>query len=106
MFRTSIAPRPTTSRKRNLMRRLMALTAAGVMLAGPALSASPKVVNTYQDWTVYTVDDKNGTVCYAASEPKKQDGSFKKRDRPHVIVAKLPGAEPNEQVSVQPGYSF
>ena len=91
------------------MRRLIAFTATGVLLAGQALSATPaapKLVSTYQDWTVYTVDDKNGTVCYAASEPKKQDGNFKKRDRPHVIVAKLPGAEPNEQVSVQPGYAF
>ena len=45
------------------MRRLIAFTATGVLLAGPALSAAPKMVNTYQDWAVYTVDDKNGWIA-------------------------------------------
>jgi hypothetical protein len=88
------------------MRLLIALTAIAATLTGTALAASPKPVGTYQDWNVYTVDDTNGLLCYAASQPKKEDGNWTRRGARAVIVAKLPGAEPNEQVSVQPGYAF
>jgi hypothetical protein len=88
------------------MRRLIALTAIAAALSGPALAAAPKPVGSYQDWNVYTVDDSNGLLCYAASQPKKEDGNWTRRGARAVIVAKLPGADPNEQVSVQPGYAF
>lgn len=88
------------------MRLPIALTVIVSVLAGPALAATPRAVGTYQDWNVYTVDDANGLLCYAASQPKKEDGNWTRRGARAVIVAKLPGAEPNEQVSVQPGYAF
>lgn len=87
------------------MRLLIALAAA-VLLAGPVFAATPRVIGTFQDWNVYTVEDSNGQLCYAASVPKKEDGNWTRRGARAVIVAKLPGAAPNEQVSVQPGYAF
>jgi hypothetical protein len=75
-------------------------------LAAPAGAASPRFVGTFQDWNVYTVDNQNGVLCYAASEPRKEEGNYTRRGSPAVIVAKLPGDPPNEQVSAQPGYSF
>lgn len=83
---------------------LAALLAA--TLAAPALAAAPRFVGTFQDWNVYTVDNQGGLLCYAASEPKKEEGNYTRRGSPAVIVAKLPGDAPNEQVSAQPGYSF
>jgi hypothetical protein len=88
------------------MRLLVVLAAVGALLACPVFAATPRVIGTYQDWNVYTVDDTNGLLCYAASVPKKEDGNWSRRGARAVIVAKLPGAAPNEQVSVQPGYSF
>lgn len=81
---------------------LLAVAAA----ATPTFAATPRFVGTYQDWNVYVVEDGNGRLCYAASEPKKEEGNYTRRGAAAVIVAKLPGDAPNEQVSVQPGYSF
>jgi hypothetical protein len=88
------------------MRLLTALATAGLIVAGSAVAATPRVVGTFQDWNVYTVEDSNGRLCYAASVPRKEDGNWTRRGARALIVAKLPGAPPNEQVSVQPGYTF
>jgi hypothetical protein len=88
------------------MRSLAFLALLAVATPAPTLAATPRFVGTFQDWNVYAVDDGNGRLCYAASEPKKEEGNYTRRGAAAVIVAKLPGDEPNEQVSVQPGYSF
>ena len=71
-----------------------------------AAAQTPKFVSTHRDWTLYEVDGDKGRVCYVASEPTKQEGNYKKRGNPAVLVARLPGEPPTEQVSVQPGYTF
>lgn len=88
------------------MRSLAFLALLAVVATTPTLAATPRFVGTFQDWNVYAVDDANGRLCYAASEPKKEEGNYSRRGAAAVIVAKLPGDAPNEQVSVQPGYSF
>ena len=35
-----------------------------------------------------------------------QSGNYSRRDTPAVLVARLPGNTPSEQVSVQPGYAY
>jgi hypothetical protein len=35
-----------------------------------------------------------------------QEGNYAKRGNPAVLVARLPGDPPGEQVSVQPGYAY
>jgi len=79
---------------------------AAFACAGPAAAQTPKFVSTHRDWTLYEVDGDKGRVCYVASEPTKQEGDYKKRGNPAVLVARLPGEPPTEQVSVQPGYNF
>ena len=66
----------------------------------------PKQISVHKDWSVYEVTDSRGRICYAASEPKEQSGNYSRRDPPALLVARLPGDPPPEQVSVQPGYSF
>jgi invasion protein IalB len=89
------------------MRTILLLAALlAALAAAPEAGAAPRFVGTFQDWNVYTVDNDNGRLCYAASEPKKEEGNYTRRGSPAVIVARLPIAPPNEQVSAQPGYSF
>lgn len=88
------------------MRSLAFLALLAVVAGTPALAATPRFVGTFQDWNVYAVEDSNGRLCYAASEPKKEEGNYTRRGAAALIVAKLPGDAPNEQISVQPGYSF
>ena len=66
----------------------------------------PKQISVHKDWSVYEVTDSRGRICYAASEPKEQSGNYSRRDPPALLVARLPGDPPPEQVSVQPGYSY
>ena len=69
-------------------------------------AAAPKQVSAHRDWSVYEVTDSRGRICYVATEPKEQAGNYSRRDPPALLVARLPGNPPSEEVSVQPGYSY
>ena len=88
---------------RSALALIVAVAAGG---AGTALAQAPKLLANHRDWTVYEVPDPKGKVCYIASEPTKQEGTYSKRGNPAVLVALLPGEPPTEQVSVQPGYAY
>ena len=83
---------------------LLAIILAQAVL--PAAAQTPKFLASHRDWTVYLVEGERGKVCYIASEPTKQEGTYKARGNPAVLVARLPGEPPSEQVSVQPGYAY
>ena len=82
----------------------------GGRAARPAMprpaAAAPKQISAHRDWSVYEVTDARGRICYVASEPTNQSGNYSRRDPPAVLVARLPGSPPSEQVSVQPGYAY
>lgn len=69
-------------------------------------AAAPRQISAHRDWSVYEVTDNRGRICYIASEPTAQSGNYSRRDPPAVLVARLPGSPPSEEVSVQPGYSY
>ena len=80
-----------------------------LLLAFVPLSAaaqSPQFLGTYRDWNVYKFTDGDQTICYIASEPKKQEGNYTGRDRPALLVTRRPGSRVVDEVSVQPGYSY
>lgn len=83
---------------------LAALLVAAFGVA-PAAAQTPQFLSTHRNWTVYELESPART-CYVASEPTKQEGSYRQRGNPAVLVAKQPGDQPSEQVSVQPGYTF
>jgi invasion protein IalB len=94
---------------RPLLLALATCLAAWAADGGPALAQAtqpPKFISNFKDWTVYVVDGERGKVCYIASEPTKQEGNYTKRGNPAVLVARLPGDQPSDQVSVQPGYAY
>jgi Invasion associated locus B (IalB) protein len=71
-----------------------------------AAAQSPQFLGTYRDWNVYKFTDGDQTICYIASEPKKQEGDYTRRDRPAMLVTRRPGSRVVDEVSVQPGYSY
>ena len=71
-----------------------------------AQDETPQFVETYRDWNLYTYANSQGRVCYIASEPTKEEGDYTRRGPAAVLVARLPMDGPNEQVSVQPGYTY
>ena len=88
--------------------RSIPIALAVVIALFPAWLAAqtPEFIQTYRDWNLYKFDNGQGTVCYIASEPTKEEGNYTRRGPAAVLVAKLPMEEPNEQVSVQPGYPY
>jgi hypothetical protein len=66
----------------------------------------PQFVGSHRDWNVYKFQDADETICYIASEPKKQEGDYTRRGNPAVLVTRRPGARVLYEVSVQPGYAY
>lgn len=95
--------------RREIM-RITPMILAAVLALLPSLASAqngtPQFVETFRDWNLYSYDNGQGQVCYIASEPTKEEGNYTRRGPAAVLVAKLPMDAPNEQVSVQPGYSY
>jgi invasion protein IalB len=66
----------------------------------------PQFVGSHRDWNVYKFQDGDQTICYIASEPKKQEGNYTRRGSVAVLVTRRPGPRVAYEVSVQPGYTF
>jgi hypothetical protein len=71
-----------------------------------ALAQTPQFLGTYRDWNVYAFTENDEKICYMASEPKKEEGNYTRRDNPAVLVTRRPGPKVVDEVSVQPGYSY
>jgi hypothetical protein len=56
----------------------------------PAGAGSPKPVGKFKDWSAYTMQDQNRTVCFIVSEPKSKSLSDKKAARgdPFFLVTR------------------
>jgi hypothetical protein len=66
----------------------------------------PEFVGSHRDWNVYKFTDDSQTICYIASEPKKQGGNYTRRGSPAVLVTRRPGPHVVYEVSVDPGYTY
>ena len=81
---------------------------AAASLAGPA--SAQDVVATFDDWTVYSYVEAGRKVCYVGSHPAKEEGTFRKRSDPIVLVAHRGGEAASEaateEVSVTSGYPY
>jgi invasion protein IalB len=75
------------------------------VLAPSLADAAPKLVSNHQAWNLYVVEGDE-KVCYIASEPTKQEGTYKSRGNPFIIVARIPSNPPIDEVSVRAGYTY
>ncbi|WGF88847.1 invasion associated locus B family protein [Marinivivus vitaminiproducens] len=87
-------------------RLLAAALFVGGLLAGqPASAQQPTFVGSYRDWNVYTATVDGRFNCYIASVPKKEEGSYQRRDPAAVLVTRVKGSTTDE-VSVRSGYPY
>jgi hypothetical protein len=84
----------------------LALAGLMVLLALPALAQAPQFLGSHRDWYVYRYQDGDQTICYMASEPKKQEGNYTRRGNPALLVTRRPAPRVVDEVSVQPGYTY
>lgn len=93
---------------RSIGRLVLVAAAFGALSVsiGVGSAAAQELIATHGDWTVYTYVENGKKVCYTASRPAKQEGSFKKRSEPYAIVTRREIAKGAEEVSVTAGYPY
>ena len=69
-------------------------------------AASPQVIGEYGDWTAYYYNDRQGSVCYMVSRPKKDEGKYNKRGNIGVWVTHRPADKTYDVVNFEAGYKF
>lgn len=85
-----------------------ALIGVWVVLAalGGSEPARAAFVERFRNWSLYVHEDPNGKVCFVASVPTRQEGTYRRRDQPRLFVTQFGGKSPRQEVSVDPGYTF
>lgn len=74
------------------------------VVAAVAQEPEPERRGQFRDWHLYVHASDQGRTCFIVSEPTSEEGNYRRRGQPALLVAEFPMAEPNTQVSVQPGY--
>lgn len=68
-------------------------------------NTSPKKIGTFGDWRAFTMTEKGKPVCYMVSFPKSEEGTYKKRGKPYIMITHRPEENYNV-VSVYFGYKL
>ncbi|NBX66319.1 MAG: hypothetical protein EBQ96_04915 [Proteobacteria bacterium] len=84
--------------------RILAIALFAV--TAPAMADEPKLLSTHGDWTAYSFKENGGTVCYMASQPKKSEGNYKKRDQVFALVTHRPAENTKNVFSFIAGYTY
>jgi len=88
------------------LRSTLILSALLSVVSVAAFADEPKVVSTHGDWTAYSFKEGNATVCYMASQPKKAEGNYKKRDDIFALVTHRPAENTRNVFSYIAGYEY
>ena len=91
-----------------LARSYVSLILASILLfaAPPLGAAEPKLLGQYRDWEAYRLKEDGKFVCYAASQPTKTKGKYKKRGDIVVLVTHRPARNERDVVNFFAGYTF
>ena len=86
---------------------VLALTAALAWSgAGLALAQDIQNLGKFGDWRAYAYDEKGEKACYIASQPKKDEGDYKKRGEIYAMVTHRPADKVRDEVSLAAGYRY
>ena len=74
--------------------------------AAPALAQEIKSLGAFGDWRAYAFDEKGEKACYIASQPKKDEGDYKRRGEIYAMVTHRPADKVRDEVSLAAGYRY
>jgi hypothetical protein len=89
-----------------MISRFLAALLLIVCFASSASADEPKLISTHGDWTAYSFKEGPGTVCYMASQPKKAEGKYSKRDPVFALVTHRPAENTKNVFSYIAGYAY
>lgn len=90
------------------MRGILRATAIATILFTAATSAfaQTKLIETFNDWTLYAHESSTDRVCFAASAPKSSEPAAARRDPIYVYISAWPGEGVRSELSIKIGYPF
>ena len=77
---------------------------AAVSPAGAA--EKPDLLVGFKDWIGYKTTQGGNQLCYMASEPKRDEGTYTIRGNIYAIVSHRPAARSSNVVSIHAGYTY
>ena len=86
--------------------RLGAIVLVGLLWPMTAMASEPKQIGSFADWRAYTFEDAGGKICYAVSEPKKDEGKYSKRGDIYFLVTHRPSGKVFNEISIITGYTY
>lgn len=84
--------------------RYAAVACAAFLAMSASAVQAQKLENQYNDWNVFTIKQSGKTVCYMASAPVKQTGTYKSRGEPYMLVTHR--SSNVDEVSLSSGYPY
>jgi len=82
---------------------VLTVALGAVVFANGPVSAADSI-GTFDAWNAFA--EKDGSMCYIGSEPKKAEGKYKKRGDPFVLVTHRPKEKSLGVVSIVAGYVY
>ena len=68
------------------------------------IANSQEFKQSYDDWSVYNVEQDGQKLCYALSLPVDRSGNYNKRADPYVMITNIGGGK--DEFSVTSGYKY
>jgi invasion protein IalB len=89
------------------MKKFLVLVSVGIFgIINNASANSPKLLGEYNDWSAYYYEDGKNLVCYIASTPIKDEGSYNKRGNIYVVITHRPAEKSFDVVNFVAGYTY
>ncbi len=86
--------------------RAVAVVAGLVLASSTGMAQSVKTIGTFSSWTTFTHGEAASLLCFAASQPSKQEPATAKRDPAFIYVSSWPKDGVKAEISVKIGYAL
>lgn len=93
---------------RTVVRTVVVSLAIATLSAGGMAVAqqSSQFLGTFQDWEAYAGGQGRSKVCYAVTQPSKQEGQYARRGDVYLFVTHRPADREQNAVNVKSGYTY
>lgn len=78
--------------------------ASAIFLAATSAASAANLVKTFRDWSLFSHEESQNKICFAASQPKESTPADSKRDPAFFYVSAWPKDGVKSEVSVRLGY--
>ena len=82
------------------------LVLAWLASGGPAWAQGIEHLEDVRDWSAFRYAEGDASVCYMASQPKKDEGDYQTRGDIYAIVTHRPAENRVAEVSIVAGYTY